>query len=172
MSATVPERGVDRSVDLLVTLLIRYPELSAVHVSPSGHTLELSFLLSGAVQSREVEACAAKIRSSLDALTLLVRQDPGHKRRVSVHHQCHDSLTRLIVSRDLSDLVPEEFAIIVAIVKESLGKRLIVDDAHEPPNDLPDDAEAIADTLHALRTQKPGRELIGIRDGGRVLVFK
>ncbi len=62
MSATVPEHGVDRSVDLLVTLLIRYPELSAVHVSPSGHTLELSFLFSGAVQSRDVEACAAKIR--------------------------------------------------------------------------------------------------------------
>ncbi|HLS91690.1 MAG TPA: hypothetical protein VK101_10590 [Limnochordia bacterium] len=172
MSATVPEHGVDRSVDLLVTLLIRYPELSAVHVSPSGHTLELSFLLSGAAKPHEIEACAAKIRSSLDALSRLVQQNPGHERRVVVRRQSYDTLTRLIVSRDLSDLVPEEFAIIVAVVKESLGKLLIVDDAHEPPTDLLDDAEAIADTLNALRTQQPGRELIGIRDGGRVLVFK
>lgn len=170
MAGTVPEHGADRSVDLLVALLTRYPELSAVHVSASDHAVELSFLILGAVDSSQMEAVSTRLRSGLNALCLLDKTAP---RLLVVRHQVYDSLTRLVVRRHLSDLVVEEFAIILGIVKESFGQRLIVDEG-ETENPLLEsclDEEAIQDTLAALRTHQPGRELFAIRDGGRVLIF-
>lgn len=157
----------DRHVNLLVSLLVRYPEISSVHVATVKNALELSFLLHGAVEPERIDALARKMQAGLNALSALERR---RGRRLSVTCRTYDTLTRLVVSRFLQDLTADEFPVILETVRACLGDRVIVDDG-ESQVDLSDEEGGLDATLDALRAKGVKKELIGIRDGGRVLVF-
>lgn len=131
--------------------------------------MELSFLLQGATDESLIPTLEKRLQTSLGALSLL---DGVKQRHIAVTFHVYDSLSRLVVSRTLSDLASEEFSIILEIVKETCGDLLIVDGGHADYFlDLFEGEDAIDATLEALRSKAPQQELIGIRDGGRVLVF-
>lgn len=159
----------DRQINLLVALLVKYPEISSVHVAAAKNALELSFLLRGAVEPALIDALEYRLQASLDALSKLDGRGP---RNPVVTYRVHNSLTRLVISRSLADLAAEEFALILAAVQECCGDLLIVDEGQSDlPVDLLEEDGTIDATLEALRAKGAGQKLIGIRDGGRVLVF-
>ena len=157
----------DRHANLLISLLVRYPEISSVHISSSEAELELVFLFHNALEEAALASLEERLRTFLGALSRL----DGVPRRLDVRHGSHGGVTRLVIARDLASLVAEEFAIIVSVVKERFGEILSVDEKGESALTGTDDEETIVDTLEELRKRLPERELIVIRDQGRVLVF-
>lgn len=158
----------DRHVNLLVSLLVRYPEISSVHVATANHALELSFLLRGTVEPARIDALARRLQACLDALSAL---DGRQRRILSVTGRAYRSLTRLVVSRSLRDLAAEEFPIILETVKEAFGDLVVIDEGESDLQEVVDEEAGLDATLEALRTKGVRQEMIGIRDEGRVLVF-
>lgn len=160
---------VSDSVNLLISLLIRYPELATIKFLPENNSLKLTFLLTRDPERMDFEAARQFIANSIDAYHLL-KGTP--KTSTSVLFSFYEQVAILDIMRDVISLSQNEIALIVRILNEHYNERLI-SDYHDamPEDDLLVQEEFISDMLENIKRQHLVHGLIGIREEGRVFVF-
>jgi len=165
------EVGANQEANLLVALLLRYPEIGSVRVLPTSASITLSFWLHAAPDPALVEAFRLRLGQGL---RLLCRSEGrGVQRQVHLDLKQYGSLSRLEVSRDLETLAAEEFAILLGMVRQYFGNLVVVEgDAVWTDADHEDEVDrSIAHGLDQVRSARQGDALIGFRHEGRVLVY-
>lgn len=160
----------EREAGLLVALLVKFPEIGALRVSPKESTLRLTFLLDGSAivhQPFNEEDFHQRLTRSLDMLSRLA----GEKRReIEIEFDHYDDLFVMHIIRELETLTYEEFPIILGVLAEYFGDMIIVDqEGHTPPFHEGDDLFLTHTFKHLSAAE--AETLIGFRDGDRVLVF-
>lgn len=158
----------DKEIGLLVALLVRYPEISAVRVEPADAAFRLSFTLSAEPDSERLASFEHTLRLGLGALSRLGGWEAA---RLEVRIRRHGEISLLDVVRDVDTLSAEEFPVLLGIVKDLFGNLLIMEEAIEEEPVDEDEEFALADSLAGLREWRAERTWIGFRDEGRVLVF-
>jgi len=151
-------------VDLLVTLLVRFPEMSAVHYEPDEQVLRMVFLLKGRLEDQE--ALSATYRSHLAVFHRLQKKAP---RINTITLSGNSQLTILEIKRDMATLSLAELNPTMELLNQSCGEIIV----REGPPEVEDDWENNALIELLLSEAKTvGRErLSGFRQDGRVLVF-
>ncbi|MCL5038882.1 MAG: hypothetical protein M1299_03505 [Firmicutes bacterium] len=163
------EEQNSKSANLLVSLLIRYPELATVKFEPEARALRFTFLLRGNLNSHENQDSLARIASYLKTYAALTRQEPLVS-QVSTHRL--GGMTVLEFQRDLATLNQEELSLIITIVRQEFGPTL---SSEENPSlgeeELLLQEEFIEEILEDIKISQPDKYLIAFREEGRVLVF-
>lgn len=161
---------LSRSVGLLITMLVRYPEIGNIHYEPQGEILRIRFLIAGDAAADQGGELTGVVRESLTILVELSGLQPALL-EVSSRHE-HEGLSVLEVCRDVGTLTQEEVSLLVSLLRDRLGERLVVDHG-----DLLLEEEAMAqeelieDLLADLKKGQDVRNLIALREDGRVMVF-
>ncbi len=113
------------SVGLLISILVRYPEVATVNFDPGQHLLKFTFIYSQVLGNNELECLKEKIMDSIEAYNLL----EGHETRlVEISHQVCDNLTLIEVQRDVGSLAQEEINLIVELFHQYLNKNLVTEE--------------------------------------------
>ena len=165
----LPETSND-SVNLVVSLLVRHPEVSRVVIKPRFAAITFFFI----VLERVTDDKQRRLRELLfDHLRAYHDLERRRSAAIRLRVRSDECMTFVEVERDTRTLARDEISLIVELVARSFGDKLFVNPpAQEPGGDDPDAAEdAIGSALDAVRNRKQPKALVGFREERRVLVY-
>jgi hypothetical protein len=168
ISRRMPDESND-SVHLLVSLLVRHPELSRVVIKPRFAGLAFFFVVRARLSLAERRSFRRSLLAHLRALHRLqgVRGAP-----ITVRFTYGEGLTFIDVERDAKSLAPEEIATIVGVVAQTFGEQLLVNPpADESDEDRSPQDDPVGSALEAVRHGKQRKGLVAFREERRVLVY-
>jgi hypothetical protein len=168
-SAARGEEGISHQASLLVSLLVRYPEIGSVKVHAGEGRLSFHIMLSRACTPEEIAAFRHLAIAHLEAYKQVSAREIGY---IGVRGTAHANFTQIELTRDIATVSREELSLLVGLIRAHFGQNLIVE-SDEP---LRDDErvyqeEIIDDMLEDVRAAGVHRELVGFREAGKVMVF-
>lgn len=160
---------VSDSIGLLISILVRYPEIATINLEPDAQVLKLTFILSELVDEDTQQSFSDRIRSSLDVYNYLEGKNPT---TTTISFSDHEKLTFLEVRRDVHSLSQDEISLIISLVRDEF-EQIMVKEENENllEEDLLVQEELIGHMLENLRDCTQEKKLIAFREEGRVLVF-
>lgn len=161
---------VYRNAGLLVSLLVRFPEISTVKYDPRNQVIRCNFMVKGPVAAEVYEALSTRLRESLEVYHSL------EGRKLETFHftqQGLGELTELQTERDVFTLTPEEVYLTVDLMREAWGDQLVADGAADYPyeEEFGAQEEYIEQLVADLAANSGRRHLIAFREEGRLVVF-
>lgn len=163
------DEQVSDGVNLLISILVRYPEIGTISFDPDNESLKLTFMLSGIPSSDEFAAVKQLILNSAAAYYEL----EGLRVRITDFQMTtYEQVAMFNVIRDVATLSKSEIAIIITLLRDKFKERLVADHNDSMlEEDLLVQEELIDNMLENIKQQHAAHGLIGIREDGRVLVF-
>jgi len=163
-----PEETND-SVNLVISLLVRHPELSRVIIKPRSAAIAFFFIVRAVLDSDERSRFERSVTEHVRALRALGRSG---KADVAVRFSTGDDLTFVEVERDAKSIRREEIAMLVGLVTQTFGERLVVNPpAEEGDDDMSMQEESVVSALDAVQRSRQRKGLVGFRDDRRVLIY-
>lgn len=162
------ERPSTNHSNLLASILVRYPEIGTLQVLPHSRCMRFGFFAKGFQDSKPFESFCRHLTDSIEALTFLGGKQPTIL-DIRVSHDEDFSLIEL--DRDMSSISLQEISLVVALLQGYFGGSLICSDDVDDIGDVAWYDDFIAHVLEDINSETPLQELIGFREGGRILVF-
>ncbi len=160
---------VTDSVGLLISILVRYPEVATINFDPEQQLLKFNFIASRKLGANEMTALNGKMLDSIEVFNKLENKET---RMSAVDYQECGSFTMIEIQRDVETLVREEIALIVALFRQELENSLILDDNGSfYEEDLLIQEEIIEHMLESVKDCAGDKKLFAFREEGRVVVF-
>jgi hypothetical protein len=158
--------NVPEGVGLLISILVRYPEVCSIRYLQEEHALKFRFMLL-AHENRE-----KLTQNLLDALDVFHRLERKPMQICLIDQKLEDHLSLLTVTRDVSSMSQTEVGLIVELIKNELNKDLIFDESELTEDELIFQEEVIGDILDSFEKNHLDKSLIAVREEGRVIVYK
>lgn len=157
------------AVGLIIALLVRYPQLATIGSNPADGTLTLSFAVRSRLErnvERELrEAATEHVRSLLE----LSRERAD---ALGVACEADGTMSFVRITRDARTFSREELQMLVSLLSDRFGDRLVVSPAADDDGEDDGSADDLVDyALEALRDPAQQRSLVGFREEKRVLVY-
>ena len=163
------DEQISDGVNLLISILVRYPEVGSITYNPTNQSIKLTFLLTGSPHKMTVKGLADHISLSLSAYHAL-RVEKNCL--VDVKISKFDNMAVMTIVRDVNSLSRGEIALIIALMREQALDLLVTDQGESLlEEDLLVQEELIENMLENMKKETDNHSLIGIREDGRVLVF-
>ncbi|KUO66591.1 MAG: hypothetical protein APF84_17355 [Gracilibacter sp. BRH_c7a] len=160
----VDSNYLNYSTGLLVSILLRYPEVGTISCCQKQQALILKFLVT---KDCKFEGLKTKLTQALE----MFHKIEGRKMRLFSIEKQEQELDLLVITRDLGSITQNEMNLIVEIIKNDLEKQLIVDDSNLMEEEIVFQEETINHMLAAIRSNGTEKNITALRDDGRVLVF-
>ncbi|AFM42110.1 hypothetical protein Desaci_3209 [Desulfosporosinus acidiphilus SJ4] len=156
---------VTDGVDLLTSILTRYPELGAVHYWCERQALKFTFMFKQAI---DVESIQGILRPALEFYHHLERR----KIRVfDISCRSEENIGVLHVVRDIESVSQREVGLMIELLRRNYIEEMIYDEPYLPEEELEVQEEVINQMLTSLKHMDLDKNVIALRDEGRVLVF-
>lgn len=161
--------NVTDSVGLLISILVRYPEVATINFDPENQLLKFTFIYSQVLGDNELDNLKQKLMDSIEVYNFLEGKET---RLISLNHQICDNLTLIEVERDVDTLVQEEIALIVELFRQYLNTNLVTEENEQLfEEDLIAQEEIIEHMLESIKGSTQDKFLFAFREEGKVLVF-
>ncbi len=158
------------TVNRVVALLIRFPEIHSIRSSPADESLTLSYAVGLRLDRDAIRAFSDVIGEHVRAILELRGETPA---KMTVTSERDANVTFLHVSRDVGSFTREELELQIALFGDRFGPSLVKNAA--PDDTLDDDPaerdELVDSALDALRDPAQRKRLVGFREEKRVLVY-
>ncbi len=159
----------NNSINLLISILVRYPEVTYVNFVPDDKTLRFTFMVKGSMSEPELKRFDDSLRKAIGVYSELIGENPSI---IDIKCRLLNGITFIEVHRDVSTLTQEEISLIMGLSSDFFKDSLIRDHVEALiEEDKRAQEELIENMLEDLRASFRGRSLIGFREEGRVLVF-
>lgn len=149
---------------LLVSILLRYPEVGTISCCQEQQALVLKFLVA---KDCNFESLKNKLLLALE----MFHKIEGRQMILCKFEKYEQELDLLVMSRDLRTITQNEMNLIVEMIKGELGNQLIADESELAEEEIILQEEIINHMLAALRSHGTERNITAVREDGRVLVF-
>ncbi|MBV8298304.1 MAG: hypothetical protein JO083_01910 [Candidatus Eremiobacteraeota bacterium] len=157
------------TVNRVVALLVRFPELHSIRSNPGDATLTLSFAVRERLDRAKTKALAERVGDYVRAFLDLRGESPE---KIGVASERDTAVTFVNVTRDAESFSREELELLVAMFAEAFGERLVRDGENAPVDDDPAARDELVEVaLDALRDPTRRQRLVGFREEQRVLVY-
>lgn len=153
---------------LLISILMRYPEVASVNYDPERQVLKFTFLCSKILKAEEIESLKEMIFDAVGVYNSLENKKDGNI--FFEYNVCGDT-TVIELQRDVCTLIGKEITLIVGLLRQFLGEDLLVEESNLIGEDLLEQDEVIDYVLENIRLPKYEKQLVAFREEGRVLVF-
>ncbi|MDR9786315.1 MAG: hypothetical protein RJR37_03395 [Peptococcaceae bacterium MAG4] len=161
--------NVTDSVGLLISILLRYPEVATINFDPDRHLLKFTFIYLQELSNNEFNTIKEKLLNSIEVYNHLEGKET---RFISLTRRACGNLTLLEVQRDLDTLAQEEINLIVELFRQYFNKNLVTEDhEHLIEEDLLAQEEMIDNMLESIKDSTEDKYLFAFREEGKVLVF-
>lgn len=160
---------VSDSIGLLISILVRFPEVGTINYEPRDQVLRFTFMLAQPLAKGAIRQFEEKFRKSLEIYNFLEDRVP---KVINLKYTPYDQLMALEVQRDVTSLSRNEIGLIIALVREAFEARLVSENNDNlMEEELLLQEELIDHMLESVRGTVPQRQLIAFREEGRVMVF-
>lgn len=160
---------ISDGVNLLISMLIRHPEIGTVSFVPHRHCLQLKFMLSAIPTPIEFSTLKKLVMDSIAAYNML---EGVPVEIAEIELNSYEQVAMLSITRDFISVSKNEISLLVALLHENLTNYLIIDpNSSLGEEDLLLQEEVIEDMLENIKNHSTLHPLIGIRENGRVLIF-
>ena len=160
-------------VNLLMTLLLCYPEIGTVTFDPAkGETLQMSFALNRLPGDEENKSFGRFLTESISTYHSLLGLPEG---KLNITLEGNGKAAILGIKRDMATISRGEIKLVASLVKDTFGESLVTDPDME--KNTPDEAtrlaheENIDNILGSVRYGVISETLVGYREAGRVMVY-
>lgn len=162
--------GSSTSVGLLVSILVRYPEICTVSYTPDSRVLGFSFMVARRVNADEFDAFRRLALASISVYLELVRLEDAPHAEISSSYL--GNVTQVQLTRDVATLTGDEISLLIGLILDAFGDDLVSDRSEDlGEEELMVQEEFIANLLADLKETTQEKRLIGFREEGRVMVF-
>ncbi|TCS76674.1 hypothetical protein [Pectinatus cerevisiiphilus] len=170
MQGLKQEKAVNMDgVNLLVSILLRYPEIGTITFDPETDSLKLTFTLDNMVLSDKFEKFKKLLISSISAYHYLEKIENA---KIRTETEVHENTLFFHVWRDMDTVSQDEIKLISELMDEHFGDAIIRDDASDAEEDTDDIQEELIDhMLGNVKLNHVSERIIGLWEEGRVLVF-
>ena len=157
---------VQDGVGLLSSILLRYAEVGSVHYWLEQHALKFTFMIQ---QHEEVSALQEILKPALE----LFHQLEGHSMRLfELTCRSEENVCVITVTRDVDSMTQREVGLIVELIKGKYHKKLIYEELYLPEDEQIYQEEMITNLLSSIHSEDINKNVVALREKGRVLVFK
>lgn len=161
-----------QGVNLFVSILVCYPEISTVNYEPEHNTIHFTFAMNAIPNKLDYERVGHLLQESI----LTYHSLEGYKaRRIEVYLEGQGHTAFFNVVRDVQSISRGEISLITALMRDNFGDILMTDPGQDDSDDVEADIiaheDAIDHMIHTLKHTRLKSRLVGIREEGRVLVF-
>lgn len=165
----VDGENLSDSVNLLVSMLVRYPEIGRLRFDSDKGTLKLTFLITTVPTQAEFASFQTYLRDSLGSFyCLCAYNDPF----LSITMTPYDTITVIQIERDIDTLSKSEIALMIKILELHFADYILADQNESLiDEELRFQEEVIENMLVSIQRSHVLGSLIGIRENGRVMVF-
>lgn len=157
-------------IDLMISLLVRYPEINTVKTDPKSGEIVFSFLLKRELSRTEFAAFEEEMAKNIDTFLFI-----QNKQALVMHFhlQVYEGYSFMEVVRDFQTISQREISLLIQLVHSQLGMYLLTEtgDGSEE-EELEMQEELIDDLLDRLQYDVDQEDLIGYREAGKVMVFQ
>lgn len=162
-------RDVSDSVGLLISILVRYPEVATIYYDPKAETMKFTFIYN---PNDSLDSGAKCIQELQEHLVVYHKLEQKRVKVCELVEHAYQKVSMLEITRDIKSLSQDELALIVSLVTESLGEALVSEDSENLlEEDLQMQEEIIGHMLDSLQYNKQEKNLIAFREEGKVMVF-
>lgn len=159
-----------RNVSLLISMLVRYPEVGSVKYEPRQQTIKIGLILTGELSDEVWATIEPAIIDTVEVYQMIEQREPEI---LELERESFGNLTALSITRDVVTMTPEEIYIIIEFFKERFAGRLVAEQVDwSGEEEMIAQDELIENVLADLEGSRTGRNLIAIREDGRVMVFQ
>ncbi|HHV64186.1 MAG TPA: hypothetical protein GXX46_03810 [Peptococcaceae bacterium] len=152
------------STGLLVSILLRYPEVGTISCCRENQALVLKFVVR---KGFDFDSLSQKIYLALEMFHKL----EGCPMKLCTLEKHEQDLDLIVITRDLMSFTQNEMNLIVEIMKSELKNQLVCDESSLEEEEILFQEEVINHMLAALRANGTERNITAVREDGRVLVF-
>ena len=163
------DKRISDGVNLLISILVRYPEIATIRFDPNHHIIKLTFMISNFLPEEEFHTLRQLMLDSMSAYQML--KGTGES-KAEVEIAIYDGVSVITVFHDIDTLSKGKIAMCIALLREEYQDRLVTDNNDAMlEEDLLVQEELIDNMLENVNGTDLANSLIGIREDGRVLVF-
>jgi len=157
---------VQDGVGLLSSILLRYAEVGSVHYWREQHALKFTFIIQ---QPQEVSSLQEILKPALEFFHHL----QGQSMRVfNLACRSEENVCVITVTRDVDSMTQREVGLIVELIKGKYQKQLLYDELYLPEDEQIYQEEMITHMLYTIHSDDIDKNVVALREEGRVLVFK
>jgi predicted XRE-type DNA-binding protein len=159
--------NVSDSISLLISILVRYPEVASINYEPNSHVLRFTFMCTKKIA--EGDSFFYNVISCLETYNFFQNRKA---KVIGLSHSQYNQLTAIEIQRDVHTLTAEEIALIISLMHDQFPQELISDENdYLLEEDLLVQEELICHMLEMIKDEAPSQKIIAFREDGRVLVF-
>ena len=160
------------SVSLLISILVRFPQIGTVKIDSKKQVLWLNFMLAQSVVAEEIDKFQQQTLAALGAYHHITGQTATVFQIET--KQPYEKFCLLSIGRDLASVTRGELSLLITLLSEHFKDRIIFDDSEFMPDmfdefSFPDDF--IDSMLENVKFHHTAKNLTALRENGRVLVF-
>ena len=153
---------------LLASILVRYPEIGTLKMLPGSRCIRLGFFVNGVYGPGSLDRFFRHFRDSIDTLTYLTGVKPSLL-DVCLSHR--ETVLVIELDRDIDTISLEEISLIATLVRDQFGADLLCGESSADVEDSAWYEDLIQHMLEDIGEETFLHELIGFREGNRVLVY-
>lgn len=158
--------AVPDSVGLLISILLRYPEVGTIHYLQEEYSLRLAFLIRN---QGDMEGLEKEISSSLEVFNKL----EGRSMRICrIEYRKDEEVCVLTITRDVDSMTQTEVGLIVELVKQRFLNQLVSEEYDLPEEELLFQEELIGHMLSTIKNTDIDKNVVAVREEGKVLLYK
>jgi hypothetical protein len=153
-------------VELLSSILLRYAEVGSVYYWREQHALKFTFMIR---QHQDVSSLQEILKPALEFFHHL----EGQTMRVfDLACQSEENVCVITVTRDVDSITQREVGLIVELIKGKYRNQLLYDELYLPEAEQAFQEEMITHMLDSIHSADLNKNLVALREEGRVLIFK
>ncbi|MCQ2559261.1 MAG: hypothetical protein MJ157_00885 [Clostridia bacterium] len=167
------KENITDGVGLLISILLRYPEVSVVRYELEHNTLVFSFIFAKSLEKEQLAKIKAQLLEAIETWHYLERNQVEILEITSEETSQLESnqLTKIELQRDMESFALEEVSLLVNLINY-LGLPLLTEEAEAfLEEDLILQEEVIRHLLDNVKNCDCEKDLFAFREEGRVLVF-
>lgn len=164
-----PEKMTGGAEELLVSILRRYPEVTAVNLDPVNQVLKFTFIVDYTLTNKE----KAKIKQlMLDSINVFNSLGNNRARLSKIIYQECDNSTIIELQRDVETIIQGEINLVMGLFQHCLKASLVTED-NKPviKEELAIQENKINYLLESVKKTTRDKYLFAFREEGQVLVF-
>lgn len=157
---------VQDGVGLLSSILLRYAEVGSVHYWLEQHALKFTFMIQ---EHQEVSDLNEMIKPALE----FFHQLEGLSMRLfDLTCRSEENVCVITITRDVDSMTQREVGLIVDLIKQKYNKQLIYEALYLAEDEQIFQEEMITNLLSSIHSEDIDKNVVALREKGRVLVFK
>lgn len=160
---------VSDSIGLLISILVRYPEVGSTNYDPKTKKLTLTFTISKLLDEETLRQFKKKFLSSIELFNFFEGREP---KILALKYSVYEKFTILEVQRDVETITHHEIALTISLINQDFASDIVADDNSSLlEEDLELQEEMIGYALENIKDSTFEKKLIAFREEGKVLVF-